>query len=195
MAEPLFSIRKALLLAAPVLLLASPSLASEGFDFGNMGQGLAAMVIFLVLLAVLGHWAWKPLVAQLRRREEAIARQIDDAKRQNQEAQELLEQYRRRMEQAEADAKELVAKTHQEAVTARELLLTKSREEAKENADAMKQDIERARQDAMKDLHGATTRLATEMAAKILEQTLGEDEQRRMVQRALEEMARERPEA
>lgn len=190
MAGPFLRIRKALTLAAPALCLVSPAYGSAGFDFGNIGQGVASIVIFFVLLAVLSRFAWKPLIAQLRRREEALGKQIQKAKVQQQEAQELLEQYRARMRKAEEDAKEVLARSHQEAVTARELLLTKTREEAKDAADAMRADIERAREDAIKDLHGAATRLAAEMATRVVEHSLSQEEQRRMVQRALEEIKR-----
>ncbi|MCY2924432.1 MAG: hypothetical protein NT031_03185, partial [Planctomycetota bacterium] len=51
-------------LLAPCLL-AQPALANEGgggLYFGDLGQALAAVAVFLVLLAILGKWAWKPII-------------------------------------------------------------------------------------------------------------------------------------
>ena len=51
-----------LLIATAILLLAPPAAAEEGGAMytGDLGQALAEIVIFLLLLAVLGRWAWKP---------------------------------------------------------------------------------------------------------------------------------------
>ena len=80
-------------LAGPCLI-AQTAFAGEGgggLYFGDLGQALAALGIFLLLLGILGKWAWKPIIEQLRTREERIERAVADAEKRHQDAKDLLE--------------------------------------------------------------------------------------------------------
>ena len=61
-----------------LLLLAGPTTAeaADGVYMGDPGQMIAAIAIFLVLFLILRKWAWKPILAQLRAREERISLSI-----------------------------------------------------------------------------------------------------------------------
>ncbi len=60
-----------------------------------IGPDLAVVtvVVFLLLLAVLSKFAWKPIVEALDRRERSIAENIAAAAAQNEAAKELLSQH------------------------------------------------------------------------------------------------------
>ena len=46
------------------------------FNPGDLGQAIIAIAIFLLLLLVLGKFAWGPIIAQLRSREDRIGQSI-----------------------------------------------------------------------------------------------------------------------
>jgi len=134
---------------ATALLPVAPALGAEGGpNVGDIGQAVAAILIFLLLLAVLGRWAWKPIVHQLHSREESIARAINDAQRRDQESQELLKLYRNRLDCAEAEVAEILASGRKEAAVARDQILQAASDEARKSASAARQEIDQARRDA-----------------------------------------------
>ncbi|HOF17797.1 MAG TPA: F0F1 ATP synthase subunit B [Phycisphaerae bacterium] len=181
---------------ATALLPVAPALGAEGGpNVGDIGQAVAAILIFLLLLAVLGRWAWKPIVHQLHSREESIARAINDAQRRDQESQELLKLYRNRLDRAEAEVAEILASGRKEAAVARDQILQAASDEARKSASAARQEIDQARRDALRDLYETTAELAAEMAETVLRRNLSDDDRRRIVGESLQELRKRGPEA
>ncbi|RPI62245.1 MAG: hypothetical protein EHM48_04395, partial [Planctomycetaceae bacterium] len=140
------TLKHSLAALATVLLTAGSAMASEGggsssFDFGTVGQAVVVVIIFLILLAVLGRWAWKPLVGQLEQREKSIEETIRHAQERQTQAEELLAQYKTRLDNANKEAQDILAKTRQEAVEARDLVITAANTEAHRAGDVAKQEI------------------------------------------------------
>ena len=48
---------------------------------GGWGNVILTLSVFLVLLAVLGKWAWGPILAGLQKREEHIRQSIEEAEK------------------------------------------------------------------------------------------------------------------
>ncbi len=181
----------ALIVLVPLLAAAPAMAAEEGGPYpGDLGQAIASLVIFLILLAVLGKYAWKPLMAQMHRREQNMADMLEQAQLRQREAEQLLEDYRAQLARAEADSKELIAKARTEAVAAREQLINEAREEARKTADTVRQDIEQAKREALQDLYRTSAELASEMAGKIIHQKLKPEDHRQLLAESLEEIRR-----
>jgi F-type H+-transporting ATPase subunit b len=181
------------LVALTVLGGAAPAWAEEGkggMDFGDVGQAIAAMLIFLILLAVLGKWAWKPIATQLRLREQEIADAMARSQKRENESQELLAQYKARLDRADADAQEVLARTRKEAAEVRQSILTTAHDESRKFAEQARQEIEQAKQSAMNELYDVTASLATEMAGKIIHKNLTPEDQGALLQESLEDIRR-----
>lgn len=163
---------------------------SQGLQPGDLGQAIASLVIFLILLAVLGKYAWKPLIAQMQRREQGMAEALEQAKTRQREADQLLEDYRAQLARAEGDAKELIAKARAESVAAREVLLNDARLEARKTSDTMLQDIEHAKREALAELYRTTADLAAEMAGRLVRRTLSPQDHSQLLSESLEEIRR-----
>jgi F-type H+-transporting ATPase subunit b len=174
------------------LCAVAPAVAAEGAEqetyAGDIGQAIAAVLIFAVLLAILGKFAWKPIIAQLRQREEGVAKQLDDAAKRQKESEELLAEYRARLDRAESDAQRLVEDSKKEAARDRQRLLDQARAEAEKHAEQAKRDIEQARRKAVRELHEETAELAAEIASSVLGASLDDDTRRKLVDDSLEEI-------
>ena len=172
---------------AVVLCAAAPAGAGEdaGGRVGDIGQALVTLAIFAVLLFVLGKWAWKPVIAQLKRREEEIGEQIQDTERRQREAKVLEAEYRARIEHAEAEAKQIVARSVEEAASAREEMLATAREEGTKSIEAARTEIEHFKQAAIEDLQQAMAGLAVDVAAEIIREELGQETHDRLVEESL----------
>jgi F-type H+-transporting ATPase subunit b len=164
--------------------------ATEGGGnfFGDLGHAIAAVVVFLLLLAVLGKWAWKPIVGQLRKREEGIAAALRDSEQRRAEAMELLSRYQAQLEQVQAQAKELLATARREAAQAREQVLAAARDEAHRTVERSAQEIDHARQQALRELYDQTARMAADIAAQLLPRELTPQDHQRLMQQSLDEI-------
>src|SRR5882672_8561480 len=92
---------KKLLIVAFLTLTALPIHAAEEAEAlspfaGNLGNAIWTLAIFVIVVIVLGKFAWGPVLGLLQQREEFIHRALSDAKRQIQlQTNRALEQIRR----------------------------------------------------------------------------------------------------
>src|SRR5260370_12905240 len=101
--------------ALGALALAAPALAQEGAReeapsvfAGDIGNALWTIVIFVLLLVVLGKYAWGPILAALQKREQFIRESLERAKRDRDEAEARLREYEARLALARTEATEIV---------------------------------------------------------------------------------------
>ncbi|MBL7219084.1 MAG: F0F1 ATP synthase subunit B [Phycisphaerae bacterium] len=148
--------------------------AGGGKEFypGDLGQAIAAILIFGVLLFVLGKWAWGPIVRQLQDREQDIISTIENTQRQQREARELLEQYQGKIENADTEAEEILARSVENAGVESEKIIEAARQEARESVKRGLVEIKHAKRQAIRDMRDATAELATEIAGCIIDDSL-----------------------
>ena len=157
---------------------------------GDLGQAIAAILIFLGLLAILGRWAWKPLVAQLRHREESINHALELSQQREREATDLLAHYTARMKAVEAEAADLLAQSRRDAAQAREELLAQARQEARQFMAAAREELQHAKQSALQDIYASTAELSTQIASRVLGKALDADDQDRLLTLSFQEVSR-----
>ncbi len=177
------------LIAAFVCMLPAVARASNGaYDVGSLGQAIAAVIIFLILLAVLGKWAWKPVIAQLKQREEDVAKSIEQAKKSETEARTLADEYRQRMADAESNAEQMLAESRKEAAIARADLLEQARKESQEKVQQARKDIQRAREDVVEKMTVLTAEIAGELASKLAGENISPERHKAFLAESLEEI-------
>jgi len=182
-------LRVALVFPVP-LLLAGPASAAPAEDFaiGDLGHVIAAWVIFLLLLVVLGKWGWRPIVSQLRRREESIAQTIEQNEQREKHSQELLALYKARLDQVEGEVAQMLAQGKKQADEARDEILQSARRQSRELMDSTRREIEQAKHETMEELRQTTAELATDIAARVLRKSLDEQEHQRLMAQSLQEI-------
>jgi len=150
------------------------ALASDGKEFypGDLGQAIAAILIFGLLLFVLGKWAWGPIVRQLQDREQDVITTIESTQRQQKEARELLEQYKGKIENADTEAEEILERSLENAGVEGEKIVEAARQEARESVKKGLAEIKQAKRQAIRDMRDATAQLATEIAGCIIDDSL-----------------------
>ena len=177
-----------LIAAAAVLLCAGgPAWAEgeEGSPYGDLGQALTLLVIFALVLLVLGRFAWKPVISQLQRREQEISERLRDSERREREAKDLEAHHRARLARAESEAKQVLAKSIEEAAKAREEMLASAREEGGKSIEAAKAEIEQFKRAALEDLQQAMAGLAVNIAGEIIREELSAEKQAAMMEQSL----------
>src|SRR5919202_511885 len=93
------------------------------------GLFIWTILTFLVLLALLAKFAWRPLLTALESRQEAIRKSLDDAEKAKQELARLQQESAKIIEQARVEAGSILTKTRTDAERLREELRAKAKEE------------------------------------------------------------------
>jgi F-type H+-transporting ATPase subunit b len=150
-------------------------------------------IVFLILLAVLWKFAWGPIVAGLAKREQRIAENIAAAERANQEAKLLLVEYDRKLAGASEQVRLMLDEARKEAEQAKLEIIAEAKEAAKLEFERSKRDLQRATDQALKELSERATNLAVDLASKIVRERLNQQDHARLVQEAMAEFVASGP--
>lgn len=149
------------------------------------------LVVFVLLLLVLSKFAWKPLMKGLEQREQTIAKMIDEAKRNNDEAAAKLRAYEQKLAEAATEAHEVVLQARRDAVAAGEKLI----EDARTGADRERQralaDIEAAKNAAVQHIADQSANLAFSLARKLIHKELRPEDHANLIRESLEQFPSE----
>ena len=149
-------------------------------------------VVFLVLLAVLGKFAWGPLAAGLEKREQGIADQISQAEAANRQAKDLLAQYEERLNAAKDEVRGILEAARRDAERVGQELIDRAKgEAAAEQQRAIKQ-IDAATASAMKEIADQAASLAVELAGKIVGAKLNANDHARLIEQAVNDFTQSR---
>ena len=147
----------------------------------NPGMILWTLVVFLILLALLWKLGWPAILKMVEERERRIQAQLDEAERARAEAARLLEEHRRVLAAANAEAQETIAKAKAVADKEREALLARARGEYEELLGRARKEIGEEKEKAIRELRREAVDLAIAGASKLLERSLDTEANRRLV--------------
>jgi F-type H+-transporting ATPase subunit b len=150
-------------------------------------------VVFVVLLAVLWKFAWGPISEALDQREHRIADQIAAAEQANTEARQILTEYQDRLAGSESEVREILDRGRREAEEVGRQMLDKTRQDAEREKQRALREIDAATADALKELAGRSADLAIDLAGKIVRAKVDRAEHARLVEQAVAGFAKIEP--
>lgn len=173
------SLRLAALL---VLLSASPAMAAEG-GLLSVEPGLAiwTVIIFLLVLFVLYRAAYPKILGAVEAREQHIRELLAAAARDREEAQALLDEQKRQLEEVRARVQEMVAEGRTAGERVREEILAQTRKEQEELLARARRDVQQEMERATAQLRADAVELAIAAASKLVERNLDQEDNRRLV--------------
>jgi F-type H+-transporting ATPase subunit b len=169
------------------LTTVTPVLAAGIADI-NPGLTLWAAITFLLLLVVLGKFAWGPIVKMLDERERTIREAIDSAKKERVEAERLLAEQKASLAKANREAAEVAKQNQLEVEQFRQALTAKAKKEADELVAAARAQITEEKKKAIAELRGQVADLAIDAAARLVKANLDEKAQRQLVEDYLKQL-------
>jgi F-type H+-transporting ATPase subunit b len=147
------------------------------------------IVVFLILVFVLGRYAWKPMLAGLQQREKNIQTAQEEAKRAREEAQRLRDEVQKKLDGAGAEVQTILEHGRRDAQKLSDDLMAKTRTEIQAERDRLRREIETAKDSALHELWQHSAQLATLISAKAIRRQLSPDDHRRLVDEAVAELA------
>ena len=187
---------KKLLTVAFVALVALPAHAAQHAEegaalspfAGNLGNAVWTLVIFVMVVFVLGKFAWGPILGLLQQREEFIHRSLSDAKRDRDEAEARLKEYSAKLQSAQAESAAIVDEARRYAERLREEM----KQHAKADADIVVRNAERQIQlettRALQQIRHEAVDLSVAIASKLLQRNISKEDNEKLIDEALRQI-------
>ena len=183
---------KKLLTVGFLALAAIPLRAAEEAPLspfaGNVGNAIWTVVIFVIVVFILGKFAWGPVLSLLKQREDFIHKSLSEAKRDRDEAEARLRDYGAKLQTAQAEAVTIIEEARRDA----ERLRLELRDRAKTEADTVIKNAERQIEllttRALQQLRQEAVDLSVTIASKILERNISKEDNEKLIADALRQI-------
>ncbi len=160
--------------------------------FGNPALDLTiwTIVVFLLLLFVLGKFAWRPMLEGLDARERNIRAAVEDAQRTRDEAQRLREQLAAEMARANDKVREMLDEARKEAQAFKDDMVADARQEIQAERERLHREVNLARDEALQQIWNQGVQLASLISSKAIRRHLTPEDHRHLVDEALADLRR-----
>lgn len=156
----------------------------------NVDPGLIiwTIITFFILLLLLRLTAWKPIIKALAAREEFIRSSLAKAEKAREDAEHILQENKKNLEQAEEQVQKILKDGRALADKMRQEMTNKANDEARRMIAQAKEQIEREKQEALKELRAEVAHLAISAASKIIEEQLDEKKHKKIVDKFIDDL-------
>ena len=166
-------------------------LFAAGFTDVNFALSFWTFVTFLLLIVVLGKFAWGPILQMIETREKTIADAIESAKRERAEAEKARADMLAALERAREESAQLVRKNQQEVAAAKAELMAAAKKDSEELLAAARKTISEEKRQAIAELRGQAVDIAIEAASRLLQMNMDEGKQKQLVEEYLAQLPKE----
>ena len=193
-------IKRTLFLLAVLAMTALPALAAEAegepsLFAGDLGNSFWTILIFVLVLVILGKFAWGPILSTLQTRESFIHEALAKAKADRDAAEARLKQYEERLAGARAEATAIVDEGRRDAEVVKRKIEAAAKVEADKMIDRARREIQIATVTATRELYDLSARLATDMAARVIGRELSAKDHERLIAEAIDGISGSGPQA
>ncbi len=170
--------------------------AAEGGDkvspfAGDIGNALWTLIIFVVVLVVLGKFAWGPILDSLQKRERYIRESLEQAKHDRESAEARLAETNHKLNTARQEATAIVEEGRRDAEVLKRQLENTTKTEAAAILDRAKKEIAIAKETAVKEIYSLSAKVATELAGRLVEKELDARHHERLIERSIAELKKD----
>lgn len=176
----------AALAAVPVLAAEKAGEESPSLLAGDLGNSFWTILIFLIVLVVLGKFAWGPLLNSLQSRENFIRQALESAKHDREAAEARLKEYEQKLAASRAEATAIVEEGRRDAEVVKRRIEAAAKEEADKTIERAKREIQIATDTATKELYTLSAKLATQLAAQVIGRELSPQDHQRLISQAID---------
>ena len=152
------------------------------------GLFIWTILTFLVLLALLAKFAWKPLLQALESRQQSIRKSLDDADRAKMELEKLQQESTRIIQEARINAESIIGQSRSDAEKLREEIKQKAKGEADAILRNAQHQIELQTRQAVLQIRNEVADMAVMIASKVLERNVSKEDNARLIDETLKQI-------
>jgi F-type H+-transporting ATPase subunit b len=153
----------------------------------NVSTLIAQLVSFLVLFGLLYFFAYKPILRMFDERSQRIKDSVEQAERVKEEAAAAEEENQKKLEAAAKEGQEAIARAMRAGDEARQRAQQEAQVEAAGLVEKARQEIQRERDEVVKELREEFADLTVAAAEKVIEKSLDKEAHRELIEKVLEE--------
>jgi len=157
------------------------------------GLYIWTILVFLILLGLLGRFAWKPLLEALENRQESIRRSLDDAAKAKQELDRLQVESQQILAAVRAEAETIIARTREDANRLRDDMRQKAQQEAANIVKNAQRQIEFETARALQQIRHEAVDLSVAIASKLLQRNVSKEDNERLIEDTFRQLDAQRP--
>jgi F-type H+-transporting ATPase subunit b len=166
-----------------------PFLAGEAGVITVNGTVIVELITFLIMLAILARYVYPEIVKLAEARQLAIAQQLKEAEQARAEAEQQLKDAAVKLEDARKTAQSVIDAATKSGEQLRQELKQKAEEESKRTVEAARKEIEAERERAIQSVRNEVAGLVVAATEKVIGETLDDDKHRRLIDKAIQEVA------
>jgi F-type H+-transporting ATPase subunit b len=148
-------------------------------------------IIFLLLVAILGKFAWPTITAALDERERKISDHISAAEARDAESKRLFAEHEAKLAAAAGEVRAMLEEARRDAEQVKKSIEADGQKAAKEELDRSLREIHRARDAAVQELAVSSANTAIDLAKKIIHEGLTPEKNNQIIREAMAKLAAE----
>ncbi len=149
--------------------------------FPNIWDFLVQFIAFIIMIALVTIFAYKPIKKYLNKRKELLAKEVEEAKKNNEEAKANLMSSSKEIALAHQKAQEILKRANEEALSEKEKILHQANEEAKMQIIKANIEIENNKTKAEDELKKELGSVAIDLSKKVLEREVNEEDNAKII--------------
>ncbi len=159
-------------------------------DILKVEEGLIIweIIAFVGLFLILRRFAWGPLLGILSERENKIRESVEKAEETRVEAERLMDDYKKQLAEARAEAQQIVEQGRKFGETMKEEIVAKARQEAEQVAAKASDEIAREKEAAVAELQRRVADLTIEAASKVVNKSLDKQAHEQLIDEYLSQV-------
>ena len=140
------------------------------------------LISFFLLLVLLAKLAYPQILKGLKKRDETIQQQLEEARKTKQEATSLLDDYKRQLSEARAEAQKIMNEGKELGENMRKEIVQKAQQESNQIVKRAQEEIELHKQKAILEIQEKIEDLSIMAASKVINKSLNTEDHRRLVE-------------
>ncbi|NMA70028.1 MAG: F0F1 ATP synthase subunit B [Desulfitobacterium sp.] len=149
---------------------------------------ITQILSFALLVYILKRFAWNPLIDMMEKRRQQIEDDINQAKAEKLQAEQIKREYQEEMRKARQEAQEIIARATKISEEQAEEILVTARKEAEKMKETALADIERERDLAIAQVQAQVATLSVAVAEKIIRKNLDMTGQEEIIDQYIQEV-------
>jgi F-type H+-transporting ATPase subunit b len=155
---------------------------------GNLGNAVWTLAIFVIVVVVLGKFAWGPVLSLLQQREEFIHRSLSDAKRDRDEAETRLKEYAAKLQSAQREAVAILEEARRDSERLREELRGRAKTEAETLIKNAERQIQLETSRAVQQIRQEAVDLSVTIASRLLQRNISKEDNEKLIADAMKQI-------
>lgn len=151
------------------------------------GTAAYTLVLFALLLFLLSKFAWGPLKNIMDERQAGITADLDNAKRQNEEAKRYAEENKALLAKTQQEVSIIMEDAKKQAKTQQEEIIHEANTRANKIVSDAQVEIENEKQRAIADINDRVAELSVLIAQKVINKEINAQDQKQLVREFIEE--------